>query len=218
VAFGGVVDSSERLGFVLAGIGAIVVAALWRRQILVVYGIAWLFVCLLPYVAISSVSDNEMGIPVLLRRTGVAEDRYYYGASAALAVVMPAAFAWLAVESSWITGRKRRLTVQVSGAVLALVWVGAQGAMLVLRSREWEGASRRMESVLRAVDTHSATIFPGAVVCVTDRPDNYRGRFILRNGVGEVFFMAAGHESFVVLTPPWIDGADCTTSISLVSE
>ena len=193
--------------------------ALWCKRPVVVFALPWLALCLLPYVGITSVAERAAAVPVLERTIGIAEDRYYYGAGAAMAVLTAAIAVWLgeAVGRCRLADALRRRLAWAP--VLALVVLGSVHALhLRAFEAEWDHAGKILADVRQELgEKLEMPIRPGEVICVDRRPDNYRGRFILRSGIKEMILLAAGHEGFEVLVPPYANPLACTRRLLLES-
>ncbi|MBZ0090257.1 MAG: hypothetical protein K8H90_07760, partial [Thermoanaerobaculia bacterium] len=156
------------------------------------------------------------GIPVLLRLAGLDGDRYYYGAGAALAMVLAGAMLALVyeVEPRLPLGRARRL---LWGSALALLVgiAGVHGARLIVLERQWDRAGEVVREVQAELHAEMQPTSRGDLICIVGRPDNYQGRYILRSGITELIRLEAGLEELRVVAPPWVEGAPCTQRIEL---
>jgi hypothetical protein len=192
------------------------VAAIWRRHASVVFASLWLAFCLLPYVAITSVSDRDSELPVLLRQAGLIGDRYYYGAGAALALLLCGAVLWLVdeLEPRLPSARSRPLVWGAALAFLAGV-ASVHLARLLILERGWDKAGEIVREVQAELHAKLEPMEKGDLICVLGRPDNYQGRFVLRSGIAELIRLEAGFGEVQVFAPPFVEGAPCTQRIEL---
>ncbi len=215
LAFGKAPDTVLGVGALLLG-WALLLGLAWRRRWFgVLFAGIWLALCLLPYVAITWIGDQEMAVPVLLRYVGIAEPRYFYGAGAALSLGIVATT--LRLESILAArrpdaGNRRRLRAALLGAWVLLASLHA--ARLLFLERDWDRAGEVVEAVRAELDTQmQPPVAPGELICVFQRPDSYRGRFVLRSGISELVWLEAETDEVQVLAPPWTEGAPCTRSV-----
>ena len=212
----GEIVRDPRLLSVAAVAGAAVFALAVRRgERLVLFGASWLVLCLLPYLAIGSVADHEAQVPILHRSIGVADDRYFYSAAAALALLVPALVLWLSKEA---TRLDRDLGTRALGCGLAvLLAAAAAGAWRLSRyERQWDAAGDLLDRTrLEIAAELPLPIEEGELVCVHSPPDSLEGRYVLRNGIAQLVWLHAGHRRFGVVVPRSSAPPACTRRLFL---
>ncbi|HVS14551.1 MAG TPA: hypothetical protein VMV46_11550 [Thermoanaerobaculia bacterium] len=220
VSGGMFVESTLLLLGVLLAFVASLALAMRRHCWLLGLSLVWLLWNTLPVVAVAGVADAQAGVPVLLQRVGVGDDRYYYGAVVAFAFVVAAGFqkigggagepgsSWPAPAPTWAT---------------AMAWVCLLAALLgwsdALRRREaeWSRAGEVHLAIEVAIRRQLGGLGPEEVVCVPQRPDQVGRAVVFRNGVTEVVERVTGVRGVTVLVPPFVEPSRCDRTLDLGS-
>lgn len=224
VVFGKVAIVPWQVVVVLLVVAACVAVALVRRQRALLFALLWMVLGLLPTVAITAVADVESQVPVLLRLAGIGADRYYYGPSAALALALIGGWLWSLralpdLVQPWLPQRRLRAALFAGGVVVLGGWATLHAVRLWRIEVEWDRAGDLLVATRQELaDELVLPVEEGEIVCIEERPDSYRGRYILRSGITELVRLRAGHERFTVLAPPWTAQAACTRHLELGDE
>jgi len=176
-------------------IGLVLAAAL-RRRWLWLYALAWTLLSVLPYVAIVSQEAMSLRIPILT--LGVGSDRFLYLPAAAAALLTVASLGWFSDEAVSLTSRFGRIVAVTVPAAVLLFLALANGARLVRLENEWDVAGEIGHTIVRDVTELLPDPGRDSFLCLLQVPDNYKGKYVFRNGLRPALYIAYGSSDFYV--------------------
>lgn len=191
----------------------VLMAAVLRRRYSVPLSALWMLVGVAPFVAMATAYDNAQAVPPLLREVGINVGRYYYYPTLAAGGLLVALAAWVAAEAGVVAGRYAEAGAAVVCTV-ALALYGVRDVQSLLdNERGWDRAGAAAKRIVRTTLEALPSVSTGAVLCLSNIPDNYNGKFIFRNGLREALHLAYASEDFGVAVNERRHPRTCTWSL-----
>jgi hypothetical protein len=195
----------------------LLVLAILHRNRLFLFGLCWTLVTLAPYVFTTSVSDVANHVPIALRETGIGEDRYYNYPSAAAGLLAAASLSWL-LQGVRDSRSQRLLTVATVGCVAVTgVYVLANATLVARAERDWHRAGVIAATIVEETVRSVPSPHPGDRLCFVGLPDNYRGKFVFRNGIQQALYLRYGRADFGAVALPTAGNVDACSTVVDVS-
>ena len=174
----------------------LVLAALTRRRLMWIFALSWTLVSVAPYVAITSNSAVSLQLPVLA--LGVAGDRFLYFSSVPVSLLLMVSAQWFLEEVGKLA-TPCWMQMSILGVVCALtVFVAANSMRLLASERDWAVSSDIVKGILHQIDNIVPNLGTGDLLCLSNLPDNYRGKYVFRNGIASAVYLYRGQSGFRV--------------------
>ena len=175
--------------------------AVRRNQYLWVFALAWTLCAALPDVAVVPEEVSRLHLPILA--VGVFGDRYLYYSSAGASLTLIASLLWIGQE---VQGGARRAWINLAWAAataLVTLTLGLNLDRLAVEEADW-GVAGRLGTALvqQAVQGMSGK---NGMLCVANLPDNYRGKYVFRNGIGGALDLADPQARYSIRVLPGAD-------------
>ena len=163
---------------------ACVVFSVLRRRRLWLFALCWTLLSVSPYVGL---------VPEV--RFDVASRFLYFS-------TIPASL-WAFCSAMWfvdgvkgILGARWARAAGVCVGLLCALYIGRGMLKLVVLESEWEVAGDLSMAIVQSIVTRYPDPEAGQVWCFESVPDNYRGKYVFRNGIEDALYLAYGRADF----------------------
>jgi hypothetical protein len=176
------------------GLLSLAFVALAQERYLWILSLAWVFLAVTPYVAVVSNQAMDLQLPVAL--LGVAGSRFLYYSAAGASLFLVLSAQWVLEEIENWTGSEKRRWISRLISTSFVIYFGINAARLIRFEAQWDTAGKIGKSIVQQVITEVPTPKQNSLLCLANLPDNYKGKYVFRNGIEEALYLAYERDDF----------------------